>query len=99
MRAVSRNNLVGASGYRPRISCSGKIWTGHRGKSYCVTFVGPIYHTLRGLARDRDPRWLWHVPASLGSVLGNAWGVWTYWRRGQDKKLIADLQVKQTLKK
>jgi glycosyltransferase involved in cell wall biosynthesis len=66
---------------------------------YCVTFfVGPTYHTLRGLARDRDLRWLWHVPASLGSVVGNAWGVWTYWRRGKDKKLIADLHVKQTLK-
>ncbi len=66
---------------------------------YCVTFVGPLWHTLRGLVRDRDPRWLWHVPTSLGSVLGNAWGVMTFKRRGQDKKLIADLLVKQTLKK
>ena len=66
---------------------------------YCVTFVGPLWHTLRGLVRDRDPRWLWHVPTSLGSVLGNAWGVVTFKRRGQDKKLIADLLVKQTLKK
>ena len=37
--------------------------------------------------------------ACLGSVLGNAWGVWTYERRGKDKKLIAQLQVKQELKK
>ena len=65
---------------------------------YCVTFVGPIYHTLRGLVRDGDFRWLWHLPACLGSVLGSAWGVLTYQRRGQDKKLIADLLVKQTLK-
>ena len=65
---------------------------------YCVTFVGPIYHTLRGLVRDGDFRWLWHLPACLGSVLGSAWGVLTYKRRGQDKKLIADLLVKQTLK-
>jgi hypothetical protein len=66
---------------------------------YCATIIGPLWHTLRGLIRDRDPRWLWHVPTSLGSVLGNAWGVITFKRRGQDKKLIADLLVKQTLKK
>jgi len=65
---------------------------------YCVTFAGPLWHTLRGLARDRDAAWLWHLPACLGSVAGNAWGVWTYRQRGQDKRLIADLQVKQTLK-
>jgi glycosyltransferase involved in cell wall biosynthesis len=64
---------------------------------YGVTLVGPIFHTLRGIARDRDARWLWHTPASIGSVLGNAWGVWTYQRRGQEKKLIAELQVKQNL--
>jgi glycosyltransferase involved in cell wall biosynthesis len=66
---------------------------------YCVTFAGPMWHTLRGLVRDGDLRWLWHVPASLGSVLGDAWGVWTYQRRGQDKTLIAELKVKQTLKR
>ncbi len=66
---------------------------------YCVTFAGPVYHTLRGIVRDKDLRWLWHLPACLGSVLGNAWGVWTYKRRGKDKKLIAELQVKQELKK
>jgi glycosyltransferase involved in cell wall biosynthesis len=66
---------------------------------YCVTFVGPVFHTLRGLVHDRDARWLWHSPACLGSVLGNAWGVLTYKQRGQDKKLIAELQVKQELKK
>ena len=66
---------------------------------YCVTFLGPVFHTLRGIFRDSDARWLWHLPACLGSVLGNAWGVLTYKRRGKDKKLIAELQVKQTLKK
>jgi glycosyltransferase involved in cell wall biosynthesis len=66
---------------------------------YCITFVGPIYHTIVGLFRDRDARWLWHLPTSIGSVLGNAWGVLTYKRRGKNKKLIAELQVKQTLKK
>jgi hypothetical protein len=51
------------------------------------------------LIRDRDARWLWHVPASLGSALGDAWGWWTYKRRGKDKTLIAKLKVKQTLKR
>ena len=65
---------------------------------YCVTFAGPIWHALLGLIRDRDVRRLWHVPASLGSVLGDAWCVWTYKRRGKDKTLIAELKVNQTLK-
>src|SRR5580700_9829077 len=29
---------------------------------YCVTFFGPTYHTLRGMLRDGDLRWLWHLP-------------------------------------
>jgi glycosyltransferase involved in cell wall biosynthesis len=66
--------------------------------AYCVTFVGPMWHTLRGIFRDGDACWLWHLLASPASVLGNAWGVLTYKRRGKDKKLIAELQVKQTLK-
>jgi glycosyltransferase involved in cell wall biosynthesis len=74
---------------------------------YCVTFFGPLWHALRGAVRDRDPRWFWHVLASPASVLGNAWGVWTYRRRrkvkgGKDddgQSLIAELQVKQELKK
>ena len=65
---------------------------------YCLTFIGPIYHTLRGIIRDRDARWFWHLPACLGCVLGNAWGVWTYRTRRHDKKLVANLKPKQTLK-
>ncbi len=70
---------------------------------YCVSVAGPLWHTVRGLVRDRDPRWLWHVPTCLASVAGNAWGVLTYWRRrndpsNRDKSLIAELQVKQDLK-
>lgn len=65
---------------------------------YCATLIGPLWHTVLGLIRDRDVRWLWHAPACLACVFGNAWGVWTYKRRGKDKKLIAELQVKQTLK-
>jgi glycosyltransferase involved in cell wall biosynthesis len=65
---------------------------------YCVTFVGPLWHTLRGLACGRDVRWLWHLPAGLGSVFGNAWGVWTYKTRRGEKNLVAKLKPKQTLK-
>jgi glycosyltransferase involved in cell wall biosynthesis len=71
---------------------------------YGVSFFGPLWHALRGLVRDRDPRWLWHPLASPASVLGNAWGVWTYKMRRHDQdtggqSLIAKLQVKQELKK
>jgi len=70
---------------------------------YCVTFFGPLWHTLRGILRDGDCRWLWHLPACPASVLGNAWGVWTYKFRKNKKgqggqSLVAELQVKQTLK-
>jgi len=65
---------------------------------YCVTFAGPIYHTILGLLRERDPAWLWHLPASLVSVLGVAWGWQTHFFRSKDDKLIADLQPRQTLK-
>ena len=66
---------------------------------YCITFVGPIYHTLLGLLRDRDPRWLWHVPASIGSLLGVIWGFQTHVVHSKEKRLIADLQPRQTLKR
>ena len=49
------------------------------------------------MVRDGDMRWSWHLLASPASVVGNAWGVLTYKLRGKDKKLIADLQVKQEL--
>ena len=66
---------------------------------YCVTFVGPLWHTAIGLIRDRDRCWLWHMPASLGSVLGDAWGVWTYRRSRHKRNLIAELKPRQDLKK
>lgn len=64
---------------------------------YCATFIGPIWHTLLGLVRDADARWLWHVPASLGSLWGTVWGWFTHRARPKDAN-IGDLQVKQTLK-
>lgn len=65
---------------------------------YCVS-PGPLYHTLLGLVRDRDLRWLWHWPTSLASLAGVLWGMWTFRMNKGNRKLIADLQVKQTLKK
>jgi glycosyltransferase involved in cell wall biosynthesis len=66
---------------------------------YCASFVGPIYHTITGTIRDRDWRWFWHLPASVGSLLGTLWGVWTFRTRKNSKKLVAELQVRQTLKR
>jgi hypothetical protein len=65
---------------------------------YCVTFIGPIFHTLRGILRDGDLRWFWHLPTCLGGVLGNAWGVWTYKTRRGEKDLVAKLKPPQNLK-
>jgi hypothetical protein len=65
---------------------------------YCVSIVGPAWHIFLGLARDRDPRWFWHLPASFYSLLGVVWGVQTYRGRSKEKGLIANLQPKQTLK-
>jgi hypothetical protein len=65
---------------------------------YCFTGLGPLYHALRGWCRDHDRRWLWHIPASWCSLLGVFWGYWTYRRNRGNRQLIADLQVKQTLK-
>ena len=66
---------------------------------YCVSFFGPAWHTLRGLVRDRDLAWLWHVPASVASLLGVLWGMRTHKTGRNNRQLIADLQVKQTLKR
>jgi len=65
---------------------------------YCATLVGPIYHTVRGLLRDCDARWLWHIPASLASVGGIVWGYYTFKTRRHEKGLIGKLQPKQTLR-
>ena len=65
---------------------------------YCCTLFGPAYHTLTGVLRDGDPRWIWHLPTSVASLLGVLWGIWTYKTNTRNKHLVADLQVKQTLK-
>jgi glycosyltransferase involved in cell wall biosynthesis len=66
---------------------------------YCATMVGPIYHALAGLVRDRDLRWLWHVAASPASLLGTAWGLWTQKTSSARDGLVSKLRVDQTLKK
>ena len=65
---------------------------------YCVSFFGPAWHASRGLVRDGDAAWLWHVPASVASLLGVLWGIQTHRAGRKNRNLIADLQVKQTLK-
>jgi glycosyltransferase involved in cell wall biosynthesis len=64
---------------------------------YCATFVGPICHTMIGLLRDHDLRWLWHPLACFGSLLGTLWGWQTQRARGNERN-IHDLQVDQSLK-
>ena len=65
---------------------------------YVVTLLGPVYHTLRGIVRDRDWRWLWHTPASLASLAGIFWGWQTQRANAGNRRLVAELQVEQTLK-
>jgi glycosyltransferase involved in cell wall biosynthesis len=62
---------------------------------YCVSFVGPAYHALIGMIRDRDLRWLWHIPASVASLAGAVWGYFTHRRHAHEKNLISRLQPKQ----
>lgn len=62
---------------------------------YCATFVGPLYHTARGLVRTRDPHWLWHPVACLASVFGLAWGVLTYLTSPRTADAEAQLQPVQ----
>lgn len=65
---------------------------------YCATLIGPLYHTLVGLLRTRNPAWLWHPFACGCSVFGIGWGVLTYLLRGKDDSVEATLQPKQVLK-
>ena len=62
---------------------------------YCVTGIGPVFHTLLGLIRTRDWHWLWHPIASLASVLGLAWGVLTYYITPRTAEAEAALQPRR----
>jgi glycosyltransferase involved in cell wall biosynthesis len=65
---------------------------------YAGTFIGPLWHTLTGILRTGDWRWLWHAPASFVSALGTVWGWWTFKRHAHDRQMVSKLQPKQTLK-
>ncbi len=65
---------------------------------YCGTFIGPMYHTILGLLKSGDIRWLWHPLASFVSVWGVIWGVQTHYFHSKEKDLIQKLQPQQTLK-
>ena len=66
---------------------------------YCASLVAPIYDTFGGILRTGDWRWLWHPLACWGSLLGTAWAYYTHRRNPRAKKLVADLQPRQTLLK
>lgn len=64
---------------------NGPSWTQHGPQTspmvaclYCASFIGPIYHTTRGLVTTGDWRWLWHPVACVASLAGLVWGVLTY---------------------
>lgn len=65
---------------------------------YCATLIGPVYHAVVGMFRDRDARWLWHVPASVVSLAGAVWGYFTHKVHSKDRKLVSNLQPRQTVK-
>jgi glycosyltransferase involved in cell wall biosynthesis len=88
---VQRKTGVNWSKEKPRVP-AGWAWL------YALTVIGPLWHTVVGLARTGDGRWLWHVPASFVSALGTVWGWWTFKRHANDRQMVAKLQPKQTLK-
>jgi glycosyltransferase involved in cell wall biosynthesis len=65
---------------------------------YCLSVVGPAYHAIKGWLETGDWRWLWHVPASMASVLGAVWGFFTHRRRRDNQKVMGTLQRSATLK-
>jgi glycosyltransferase involved in cell wall biosynthesis len=82
----------------------GESWTDMKpsvpplvGVLYCATVVGPVCHTVYGIARTRDWHWLWHPVACLASVLGLAWGVATFKLGPRTADAEASLQPKQTI--
>jgi len=79
-------------------------WTAQRPQTspaiacvYCATFIGPIYHTLRGLVKTGDMRWLWHPVACCASLLGLVWGFVTYLLSPKTADAEARLQPVQKL--
>jgi len=66
---------------------------------YCATFVGPLFHTVAGLVKRRDIRWLWHPVACVASLVGLAWGGITFWLSPKTADAEASLQPVQSIDK
>jgi glycosyltransferase involved in cell wall biosynthesis len=66
---------------------------------YCVSVIGPLYHTVRGVIKTGDLRWCWHPLASVVSALGVAWGVKTHFFHSHEKDIVSKLQPIQKLDK
>jgi glycosyltransferase involved in cell wall biosynthesis len=66
---------------------------------YCATLLGPVYHTLRGLVRTGDTRWLWHPVACCASLLGLVGGAATYLCGPKTADAEASLQPLQELER
>ena len=66
---------------------------------YCVSFFGPLWHTVLGLVRTRNLAWLWHPLACPVSVFGLTWGVLTYLTSPKTYDQEAALQPVQTISK
>ncbi len=64
---------------------------------YCASVVGPVYHSLQGLVRTGDFRWLWHPVACFCSVLGLTWGVCTFYVGSRSADKEASLQPRQRI--
>lgn len=64
---------------------------------YCVSLIGPLYHTILGLAKTRNIAWAWHPIACYLSVFGIGWGVLTYLLSVQNRNDEAHLQPRQKL--
>jgi hypothetical protein len=65
---------------------------------YCVSIIGPLWHTARGICRTGDWRWLWHPVACVCSVLGLLWGLATFRFGPRTPDAEASLQPKQRIK-
>ena len=55
---------------------------------YCVTVSGSLGTPCAGSSATATFRWLWHSLACPAERAGNAWGVWTYRRRGRTKNSL-----------
>lgn len=62
---------------------------------YCISVIGPLFHTVIGIARTRDWRWGWHLIACPASFLGLFLGTVTYYAGKHSADKEAQLQPRQ----